>query len=80
MDNEKAQTHWKRKNNFEAMELEVMVQEANNHTYTQSVVISELQQSNITGTRRNTTWEAICDTVNAVGKRDITDLLRSQIY
>uniref|UniRef100_A0A672YCU1 Myb/SANT-like DNA-binding domain-containing protein n=1 Tax=Sphaeramia orbicularis TaxID=375764 RepID=A0A672YCU1_9TELE len=46
---------------FEALELEVLVEEANKH-------LTELQQRNLNITRRNAIWEEICAKVNAVGK------------
>ena len=46
---------------FEAMELEVLVEEANKHT-------GELQQRHLSVARRNVIWEAICEKVNAVSK------------
>lgn len=62
MDSVKQQTQQKRKT--KTTELEVLVQEENNH-------ILELQQRNITVTWRNAIWEAICDKVNAVKDKDI---------
>uniref|UniRef100_A0A672YBY4 Myb/SANT-like DNA-binding domain-containing protein n=1 Tax=Sphaeramia orbicularis TaxID=375764 RepID=A0A672YBY4_9TELE len=51
----------KRKMKFEASELEVFVEEANQH-------LTELQQRNLNITRRNMIWEDICAKVNAVGQ------------
>ncbi|KAL7383163.1 hypothetical protein ABVT39_005671 [Epinephelus coioides] len=44
----------KRKVKFDPMELEVLVEEANQH-------LNELQQRNLTVSPRNAIWEEICD-------------------
>ncbi len=67
MENLGEQSDRKRKMKFEAMELEVLVEEANKH-------IAELQQRNLNITRRNVIWEAICEKVNAVGKTRRTQM------
>ena len=44
-----------------AIEMEVLVEEANKH-------VVERQQRNINITQRNLTWERFCEKVNPVGK------------
>ena len=62
----------KHKVKFNAMELEVLVEEANKH-------VLELQQRNINFTQRNTIWESLCEKVNAVGKtKRTTDVIKSR--
>ncbi|KAM4552950.1 uncharacterized protein V3H82_017489 isoform 2-T2 [Fundulus diaphanus] len=51
----------KRKRKFEAIELKVLVEEANTH-------IGELRQKQLCLSRRNAIWDSICAKVNAVGK------------
>ena len=51
------QTDCKRKVKFNAMELEVLVEEANKH-------VVKLQQRNINTTQRNVIWESICKQVS----------------
>ncbi|XP_061593274.1 myb-related transcription factor, partner of profilin-like isoform X2 [Cololabis saira] len=51
----------KRKMKFAELELEILVEEANKH-------IHELQQRNLSISKRNAIWQKICDRINAVGK------------
>ena len=63
------QSDCKRKAKFNAMELEVLVEEANKH-------VVELQQRNINITQRNAILESICEKVNAVGKTKTDEIKR----
>ena len=61
MEHYREQRDRKHKAKFNAIELAVLVEEANKH-------VVELQQRNINITQINTIWESICEKVNVVGK------------